>query len=247
MNKSTYRSLSVIKVVKKRFQSSFSQIVLNRVTLSFSQGLCYAIAGLSGAGKTTLLHLLAGLEPPDSGVICIDKKNIWQLSSVDRSRFLNQTIGLMFQSPFLIHELSIGENVMLPGLIAGKSRTDCKQWSMALLKMVGLQNRCNSRPSELSGGQQQRVTLARALFNKPSFLLADEPTGNLDDQTGKGIIQLLLTCKNQWGMGVIVSSHDQELVKKMDQIYEIKHGVAQEKTMQITGSKPKLPQEQRML
>lgn len=209
-------------------QSGSFITILDNLTLIFYQNASYAITGVSGAGKTTLLHIIAGLQRPDSGTVSTDTLVLNDLSQKEKTVFLNQTIGIMFQSPFLIHELSIEENCMLPALIAGKSYTYCREWVKELLAMVGLYSKINSRPSELSGGQQQRAALARALCNKPQFLLADEPTGNLDPKTGAEIIELLLMCQAQWGMGVIVSTHDQKLITTVDHIYQLSNAMVTE-------------------
>jgi ABC-type lipoprotein export system ATPase subunit len=131
---------------------------------------------------------------------------------------------LVFQSPHLLRELSVLENVIVPGLIGGKNKNECIEHAKALLNHVGLFDKKDSKPGELSGGQQQRVAIARALFNNPAFLIADEPTGNLDLATGNSIIDLLLTCREEWGMGVIVSSHDEYVVERMDVVYVLSGG-----------------------
>src|SRR5262249_16379625 len=135
-----------------------------------------------------------------------------------------KSIGLVFQYPYLIKELTVLENVMLKGLIAGKNNTECSQEAHILLEEVGLADKTYSYPGQLSGGQQQRLALARALMNRPHFLLADEPTGNLDMQTGKTIIDLIKKAQTQWSMGIIISSHDASVAQEMEKIFELKDG-----------------------
>lgn len=201
-----------------------SQEVIKNVSVTFSIGTSYALVGSSGTGKSTLLHMLAGLDRPSVGAVLLDRCDIYSLSSKDQSKLLNQRIGLVFQNPYLIYELSVIENIMMPGLIAGQRYAACAVKAKALLVRIGLQDKAFACPALLSGGQQQRVAIARALFNEPDFLLADEPTGNLDEKTGKCIIDFLRECQQEWHMGMIISSHDAYVAQSMDHVYCLKDG-----------------------
>jgi lipoprotein-releasing system ATP-binding protein len=212
------------KITKTYTQGTTPITVLHTIDITFAQGTTYAITGLSGAGKSTLIHLIAGLDTPTSGTVFFNEQNINTLSSSDHAHFLNTKIGLVFQSPYLIGELSVIENVMLPGLIAGRTHQATKQQAHELLIKVGLDHKTDSAIGELSGGQQQRIALARALINKPAFLIADEPTGNLDSVTGKAIIELILECQQAWHMGVIISSHDAYATQRMNKSYQLTDG-----------------------
>jgi ABC-type lipoprotein export system ATPase subunit len=217
------------RLVTERISQKFTQgkqeiIVLNNIDSIFMQEKNYAITGISGSGKSTFIHILAGLDKPCAGNVFFNDKAINRFSSDELSRFLNQSVGLVFQSPHLIGELSVIENSMLPGMIAGKDKNDCEKRAEQLLKKVGLIDKKDQKIGELSGGQQQRVAIARALFNEPAFLIADEPTGNLDLATGIAIIDLLLSCHREWGMGLIISSHDEYVAEKMDEIYLLSEG-----------------------
>ncbi len=219
-----------LDTVSKSFDTQAGALeVLKEVSHSFKQGKSYAITGASGTGKSTLLHILAGLTEPNKGAVYVDECNVSLFGQEERERFLNNTIGLLFQVPYLIKELTVLENVMMKGLIVGKNSEECTQEAVALLEIMGLQDKAYERPPVLSGGQQQRAALARALFGKPAFLLADEPTGDLDPHTGKIIIDLLLKCQKTWGMGIIMSTHDAYVADAMQEIYELKGGVLEQK------------------
>jgi ABC-type lipoprotein export system ATPase subunit len=212
--------------VRKSFQQGAHSLpVLHDISASFAPGHSYAITGASGSGKSTLLHLLAGLDAPCSGSVSFNNVDLHALGAQQKNIFLNKTIGLVFQSPYLIKELSVLENVMLKGLIAGTRFADCKKEAQELLYTVKLEDKLAAYPGQLSGGQQQRVALARALMNKPLFLLADEPTGNLDAQTGELIVELLLTVQKAWGVGLIVSTHDRDITQQMRTRYELQNGL----------------------
>ncbi len=211
--------------IRKHFMQGGKYIeVLRDISAVFQQGGTYAITGVSGTGKSTFMHVLAGLDELSEGSIFFNEKNIASFSSVERQQFLNNHIGLVFQLPYLVRELTVLENIMLPGLIGGKKRTSCIKKANELLKKVDLADKAQSKPASLSGGQQQRVALLRAVFNEPNFLLADEPTGNLDIQTGKIIVELLLACQKEWNMGIIVSTHDEYVAHAMGKVYHISGG-----------------------
>ncbi|HLC07368.1 MAG TPA: ABC transporter ATP-binding protein [Candidatus Babeliales bacterium] len=216
-------TLTIQGISKKFIQGREEVIVLSNIDSLFMQEKSYAITGISGSGKSTLMHIIAGLDTPTTGTVLFNNISLHTLAAPDLSHFLNKSIGLVFQSPHLLKELSVIENVMLPGLISGCKQIDCEKRAEQLLKKVELLHKKNSKIGELSGGQQQRVAIARALFNEPAFLIADEPTGNLDLATGKTIIDLLLSCR-QWGMGIIVSSHDDYVAEKMDVVYTLDQG-----------------------
>lgn len=221
MQKST---LATQGISKKFMQGNEEIIVLNNIDSMFMQEKSYAITGISGSGKSTLIHIIAGLDTPTNGLVLFNNLSLQTLSPAQLAQFLNKSIGLVFQSPHLLRELSTIENIMLPGLISGRTKTDCEKRAIELLQRVELLQKKDSKVGELSGGQQQRIAIARALFNEPAFLIADEPTGNLDLATGKTIVDLLLSCCQEWGMGIIVSSHDDYVAEKMDETYKLSQG-----------------------
>ncbi len=217
-------TLTAQHIVKSFKQSSGSAQILENISAQFVQGTSYAIMGVSGVGKSTLLHILAGLEQPTHGAILFDGINIASPGQESQAVYLQKSVGLVFQMPYMVRELSVIENVMLPGMISMMNVQVARERAGALLDRVGLHEKKESMPASLSIGQQQRVALCRALFNEPAFLLADEPTGALDEKTGRVIIDLLLELQKQFGMGLIISTHDSALANKMDIIYEIVNG-----------------------
>lgn len=215
----------IAQSVSKWFKQGPNHLtVLREVSAHFFQGSTYAIKGASGSGKSTLLHILAGLDTPSQGTVLLDGVAYSDMSDAQVIRTRNEHIGLVFQLPYLIKELSVIENIMMPQLVGGKSYQEAHAHAASLLQRVGLQEKSDALPSSLSGGQQQRVAILRALINKPLFLLADEPTGNLDEKTAAGIVDFLLECHAQWGMGMIISSHDPYLAERMETVYTLHEG-----------------------
>jgi len=217
-------TLATKQISKKFIQGNEEIIVLNNINSIFTQNKSYAITGISGSGKSTFIHIIAGLDTPTTGTVLCNDVVLQSLSPSLLAHFLNTSIGLVFQFPHLLRELSVIENIILPGLIKGQKKNNCERRAIELLKKVDLIQKKDSKIGELSGGQQQRIAIARALFNEPAFLIADEPTGNLDLTTGKTIIDLLLACHKEWGMGIIISSHDQYVTEKMDEVYNLSEG-----------------------
>lgn len=209
-------------VSKKFVQGSAELWVLRDINYSFAQGTSYALMGASGSGKSTFMHILAGLDTTTKGLVSFDNKNVALLNAKERTYFLNTQLGLLFQSPYLIYELSVLENTMIKGLIALMSHDAAAKRAQQLLTLVGIADKIDYYPPQLSGGQQQRLALARALFNNPAFLLADEPTGNLDAHTAAEIIALLRTIQQETGMGMIISTHDERVASAMDKRLQIK-------------------------
>jgi len=227
--------------VTKEFKSTDALVqILAGITVEFNQGTRYAIMGVSGVGKSTLMHILAGLDHPTHGQILFDGSAISSFSESARTEYLQKSVGLVFQTPHLIRELSVLENVMLPGMVSGQDEDVARERAEHLLDAVGLKNKIASKPGALSVGQQQRVALCRALFNKPAFLLADEPTGALDEKTGRAIIDLLLELQQATGMGIVISTHDQYVAQAMEVIYEIEGGRLVPQDFGMNGQKKKL-------
>lgn len=221
MNKKTL----VAHEVSKSFRQAGGEFqVLNAVNVTFDQGNTYAITGVSGSGKSTLLHILAGLDAPSQGAVLLDTISFADMADDQLMQVRNQQLGLVFQQPYLIKELSVIENIMMPQLVGGKTYEQAHPHAAALLQRVGLAEKSEALPASLSGGQQQRIAIIRALSNKPLFLLADEPTGNLDEKTGAAIVDFLIECQQEWGMGMIISSHDPYLAQKMGTVYTLHNG-----------------------
>lgn len=217
-------SIQAFKITKT-FNDSLKKInVLNDLSYNFGKDATYAITGISGSGKSTFLSILSGLESPDHGQVLYDNQNIFGLSDKQKNKILSQDIGLVFQFPYLIPELTVFENIIIKSLISGQEGREIDTKVDEYLEIFGISDKKNSLPKSLSGGQQQRVALARALISQPSFLIADEPTAHLDRQNAAQIIDLLLDCKKRWHMGIILSSHDPEIVERMDHIIELVNG-----------------------
>jgi putative ABC transport system ATP-binding protein len=216
--------------VKRIFQSGDLKVAaVNDVSFSVPDGQFASIVGRSGSGKSTLLSLLGALDKPTSGSIMVDGKDIAQLSDHTLIGYRCQKIGFVFQSYNLVPNLTAIENVMLPMEFAGVSGKERKERASKLLKQVGLNdNEMARKPGRLSGGQQQRVAIARALANRPKLILADEPTGNLDSQTGKMIFDLLHGLAKSEQTTIIVVTHDLEIAGKTDKTFRLKDGKMKE-------------------
>ena len=197
--------------------------VLNELDLNVARGEVVVIVGASGAGKSTLLHLLGGLDKPTGGEVLFDGT---PLGNLDRTRWRNERVGFVFQSYNLLPELNALENVCVPALVAGRRTVAAR--GRELLNAVGLGERWEHRPAELSGGEQQRVAIARALMNQPSLLLADEPTGNLDDKTSEAILDLLWKMRAETGATLVMVTHDQHVAKRGERVLEIAGGTLRE-------------------
>ena len=198
--------------------------VLQGASFTVAPGERVAIVGRSGTGKSTLLHLLGGLDRPDAGEVNIAGKSLYALPPHERSRLRAHQIGFVFQSYHLLPEMDVVENVMLPAMAIG-NRHDARERVMKLLALVGLADRATHTPLELSGGEQQRVALARALMNAPSLLLADEPTGNLDHDTGAQILELLFGLTQQHLHALVVVTHAPEVAARCDRVLRLENGL----------------------
>jgi ABC-type lipoprotein export system ATPase subunit len=190
---------------------------LDGVSLQIARGEFVALLGQSGSGKSTLLNLIAGLDRPTAGTMTVDGRELGQLSSLELARYRRHTVGMIFQSFNLVHSMTVEENVELPMRFAEVERGERAARARESLERVGLGHRLGHRPSELSGGEQQRVSIARALVNRPTLLLADEPTGNLDSRTGEEIMQLLRECNRDLQMTVIMVTHERALADRYAQ------------------------------
>ena len=199
--------------------------VLKGVDLHVAKGEVVSIVGASGAGKTTLLQILGTLEKGDSGTLRIDGEEVMQLGSNALSAFRNKHIGFVFQFHHLLPEFTALENVMMPGLIAGKSKSECIPRAEELLTRLNVIARKEHKPSQLSGGEQQRVAVARALFNSPSVVLADEPSGNLDSAHAKELHQLFFELRKELGQTFVIVTHNEELANMADRKLVMRDGV----------------------
>ena len=220
--------------VEKTYTSGSKQLtVLKEVSFEIEQGSVFSIVGPSGSGKTTLLGLCAGLDYPTSGTIELCGTSLQDLNEDERAALRNKEVGFIFQNFQLLPTLTALENVIVPLELQGNK--NAASFGKELLEKVGLKDRLHHYPSQLSGGEQQRVALARAFSNKPSILFADEPTGNLDEETGEKVIQLLFDLNKEAGTTLVIITHDLDLANRTQQILRLKGGkiASNQKTVSV--------------
>ena len=211
--------------VTRRFKEGEGQLeVFSGLDLSLKAGEIVALVGQSGAGKSSLLHIAGLLEAPTSGEIYIEGIAASRLPDAERTRIRRDQVGFVYQAHHLLPEFDALENVVLPQMIAGKSRAEAQAEATRLLTVMGLGQRLSHRPSQLSGGEQQRVAIARALANRPRILLADEPTGNLDPRTSGGVFDALIKITRAEGLAALIATHNFELAARMDRALLLHQG-----------------------
>jgi putative ABC transport system ATP-binding protein len=203
---------------------------LRGVNLRVKKGEMVAVMGPSGCGKTTLLNCISGLDDLTKGKITIEGMDMAKLSDDQKAKFRAQRMGFIFQAYNLLPVLTARENVELPLLLGGMSEGEARKAALDALKMVGLQEWDSHKPMELSGGQQQRVTIARALVNKPAIIWGDEPTGNLDSENSQEIVNLLRGLNKDYGLTLVVVTHDQHVAQETNRIVSMRNGVIEKET-----------------
>lgn len=199
--------------------------ILKGINLHIHSGEVVALVGASGAGKSTLLHIMGLLERADSGDVVMSGIPTKDLSDIKRTKIRRHEIGFIYQFHNLLPEFNALENVIMPQLIAGVSKKDATVRAQELLIRMGLEDRVEHRPAELSGGEQQRVAIARGLANRPRLILADEPTGNLDEKTGNEVMDVMLELSRDEGVSALIATHNTKLAGRMDRIINLKDGV----------------------
>jgi len=214
-----------IEAITRKYKEGEGQLeVFSGLDLSLRAGEVVALVGQSGAGKSSLLHIAGLLEAPTSGEIHIEGVAASRLPDAERTAIRRSTIGFVYQAHHLLPEFNALENVVLPQMIAGRSRAEAKKEGERLLTVLGLGQRLTHRPSQLSGGEQQRVAIARALANQPRILLADEPTGNLDPKTAGGVFDALISITRAQGLAALIATHNFELASRMDRAFLLHQG-----------------------
>ena len=210
----------------KNIHKSFGTLeVLKGVDLAVKKGEIVSIIGKSGAGKTTLLQIIGTLDKPDSGSVVIDGVDVFALKEKELADFRNRHIGFIFQFHQLLPEFNALENVMMPAMIARMSEKEAKERAVQLLTELGMAERLTHQPNELSGGEKQRVAAARAMMMSPDVILADEPSGSLDESNKKELHKLLLQMREQYGQTIIIVTHDKELAEISDRVIEMRDGI----------------------
>jgi len=209
--------------------------VLRGASFSLGAGEMVSLVGPSGVGKSTFLHVIGTLDPPTAGEVLFDGRDAFGMTEEELAAFRNRSIGFVFQFHYLLPEFTALQNTSMPGLINRLSREQAEAQAKEMLEVVGLGHRLDHKPGELSGGEQQRVALARALVLKPRLLLADEPTGNLDEATGEGIHQLLVELNERLGIGAIVVTHNPRLAERMPRRLRLAEGLVVDATSKASG------------
>lgn len=214
-----------VENLEKTFHQAGQDLnIIHDLNMGIEAGEIVALVGPSGAGKSTLLQMIGLLDTPTAGKIIIDDREATGLDENGRTKLRRETIGFVYQFHNLLPEFSALENVVLPQMIAGKSRKEAGERAEKLLGALGLSHRLDHRPARLSGGEQQRVAIARAIANKPRLLLADEPTGNLDPTTAAHVFQMLIELVRSSGIGAMIATHNMDLAQQMDRVLEMKNG-----------------------
>ncbi|WP_370572462.1 ABC transporter ATP-binding protein [Methanomethylovorans sp.] len=213
-----------IKNLTKVYGDGVEVRALDDLSLDIKRGEFLAIIGPSGSGKSTLLHMIGILDTPTSGTILIDGQDVTSMSEDKRSKARNNMLGFIFQYHHLLPDFTALENVMMPLLIAGKSKKQARELAEKLLKEVGLEDRMDHKPPQLSGGQSQRVAVARALANDPKIVIGDEPTGNLDSKSSQMIYDLLRKLNKERNQTFILVTHDEQMAKRTDRIVRLVDG-----------------------
>ncbi len=222
--------------LEKSFEGTEGEIkVLSGLNLAVTRGEVLSIEGASGVGKSTLLQILGSLDKPDGGSLKLNGRLVDRMGARELNDLRNQVLGFVFQFHFLLPEFSAIENVMMPGLVGSRGWDDTERRAEQLLVRVGLQDRLHHRPGELSGGEQQRVAVARALANEPQVVLADEPTGNLDDASSAGLYELITRLSAEEGMTFVVVTHKKEFSRYANRVLVLKDGVLHKGTDTYAG------------
>lgn len=199
--------------------------VLRGISLEVSKGEVVSIVGPSGAGKTTLLQIMGTLDRPDSGTVCIEGTPVQQMKERELAAFRNRHIGFVFQFHQLLPEFTALENVMIPALIAGRGQSEARRAALEMLSLLNLSERAAHKPNELSGGEKQRVAVARALINRPSVVLADEPSGSLDTHNKEELHRLFFDLRDQLGQTFVIVTHDESLARLTDRTIHLVDGL----------------------
>ncbi len=216
--------LEASKVTKSYASEGNELRVLSDLQLSIAQSERVGVIGESGVGKSTLLHILGGLDRPTSGSVVLNGQDLFTLTDGELAGVRNRCIGFVFQFHHLLPDFTAVENVMMPGLIANLGPDEARSRAMKILDRVGLATRFSHRPGELSGGEQQRVAVARALVLEPMLILADEPTGNLDAESGQRVLDILGALHSDFGVAMIVVTHSEKLAGEMDRTLRLTRG-----------------------
>lgn len=217
--------------VGKKFSGPGENLeIFKNINLIVEEGEALAIVGASGSGKSTLLHLMGALDTPSTGIVAFDGQDMALMSPDQKAAFRNKTLGFVFQFHHLLPEFSALENVVMPAVIGGARRAAALPEARAMLERVGLADRADSKTATLSGGERQRVAIARAVLLRPRVLLADEPTGNLDETTGAQVGEMLRELNRELGMTLVVVTHNSDLAASMDRGLELRAGALYEKS-----------------
>ena len=216
-----FRDILTVKNLSKRYSKTQSKDTLDSINLTVTQGSTIALTGESGSGKSTFLNIMAGLEPPSSGEVFFNEVSLWKMTESNRSKYRRSELSIIFQNFNLINSLTVWENISFQAKLSGKWNST---FAEDLLKETGLMKIRNSYPDQISGGEQQRVAILRSIVAKPKLLLADEPTGNLDDQNSEIITDLLLRLVAEVGSTLIVATHSQSFASKLNKTLSLKNG-----------------------